>query len=95
MTVLYTLIIHTCTQLNSIYITVCIMDLDENPDYGHHERLVDLFSLFQKNKTPLKVCAPMVRYSSLPFRHLVKIYKCDLTYTHMILADCFSKVSPR
>ena len=41
---------------------------------------------------PLKICAPMVRYSSLPFRHLVKLYGCDLTFTHMILSDCFSKV---
>ena len=51
-----------------------------------------LFDESTKRGIPLKVCAPMVRYSSLPFRHLVKLYKCDLTFTHMMLADCFSKV---
>lgn len=55
---------------------------------------IDIHRLFKEknsNGSPLKICAPMVRYSSLPFRHLVKLYKCDLTYTHMMLADCFSK----
>ena len=57
-----------------------------------HSVVSKLFSDSVNNGTTLKVCAPMVRYSSLPFRHLVKLYKCDLTFTHMMLSDCFSKV---
>uniref|UniRef100_A0A914EBS6 tRNA-dihydrouridine synthase n=1 Tax=Acrobeloides nanus TaxID=290746 RepID=A0A914EBS6_9BILA len=38
---------------------------------------------------PIFICAPMVRYSKLPFRKLVKQYGCDLTYTPMIYASCF------
>ncbi|KAJ3260639.1 tRNA-dihydrouridine(20a/20b) synthase [NAD(P)+]-like protein [Boothiomyces macroporosus] len=37
----------------------------------------------------LKICAPMVRYSKLPFRQLVRDYNVDLCYTPMILADVF------
>lgn len=62
---------------------------------NHHKdsfhAISKLFDESTKRGIPLKVCAPMVRYSSLPFRHLVKLYKCDLTFTHMMLADCFSK----
>ena len=67
---------------------------DRDVDSMERKR-IDIHRLFKEknsNGSPLKICAPMVRYSSLPFRHLVKLYKCDLTYTHMMLADCFSKV---
>jgi len=37
----------------------------------------------------VKICAPMVRYSKLPFRLLVRDYGCDLAYSPMILADSF------
>ncbi|XP_004676987.1 PREDICTED: tRNA-dihydrouridine(20a/20b) synthase [NAD(P)+]-like [Condylura cristata] len=37
----------------------------------------------------LKVCAPMVRYSKLAFRTLVRKYNCDLCYTPMIVAADF------
>lgn len=37
----------------------------------------------------LAVSAPMVRYSKLPFRLLVKKYSVDLAYTPMIMADSF------
>ncbi|KAJ8955652.1 hypothetical protein NQ314_006861 [Rhamnusium bicolor] len=47
--------------------------------------ILDLF----KDKDLVKVCAPMVRYSKLQFRNLVKIYNCDLSFTPMILADSF------
>lgn len=36
-----------------------------------------------------KVCAPMVRYSKLQFRTLVRQYDCDICFTPMILADSF------
>ena len=35
------------------------------------------------------VCAPMVRYSKLPFRLLIREYGVDVTYTPMILAHEF------
>ncbi|GLH10936.1 tRNA-dihydrouridine synthase [Gryllus bimaculatus] len=37
----------------------------------------------------VKVCAPMVRYSKLPFRTLVRKYNCDICFTPMIIADSF------
>lgn len=37
----------------------------------------------------VKICAPMVRYSKLPFRLLVRKYNCDLAFSPMILADSF------
>ncbi|KAH0560163.1 tRNA-dihydrouridine(20a/20b) synthase [NAD(P)+]-like [Cotesia glomerata] len=38
-----------------------------------------------------KVCAPMVRYSKLAFRTLVRRYNCDVCFTPMIVADSFVK----
>ena len=38
---------------------------------------------------PAKICAPMVRYSKLGFRTLVRKYGCDIAYTPMIVADSF------
>ncbi|KAJ1565383.1 hypothetical protein HK096_003110, partial [Nowakowskiella sp. JEL0078] len=37
----------------------------------------------------MRICAPMVRYSKLPFRELIRGYGVDLAYTPMILADVF------
>ncbi|KAG2459958.1 DUS4L synthase, partial [Polypterus senegalus] len=37
----------------------------------------------------LKICAPMVRYSKLAFRMLVRKYDCDLCFTPMIIAADF------
>ncbi|XP_039210414.1 tRNA-dihydrouridine(20a/20b) synthase [NAD(P)+]-like isoform X1 [Crotalus tigris] len=45
----------------------------------------DLFHL----EHVVKICAPMVRYSKLPFRTLVRKYNCDLCYTPMIVAADF------
>ncbi|KAH8114851.1 FMN-linked oxidoreductase [Phellopilus nigrolimitatus] len=39
----------------------------------------------------INVAAPMVRYSKLPFRHLVSLYDCHITHTPMILAAEFSR----
>lgn len=46
--------------------------------------------LFGTNKV-VKICAPMVRYSKLAFRTLVRKYDCDLCYTPMIVAADFVK----
>ncbi|XP_043407552.1 tRNA-dihydrouridine(20a/20b) synthase [NAD(P)+]-like isoform X3 [Chelonia mydas] len=46
---------------------------------------VDLFH----SRHFVKICAPMVRYSKLAFRTLVRKYNCDLCYTPMIIAADF------
>ncbi|CAA9994354.1 unnamed protein product [Nesidiocoris tenuis] len=48
----------------------------------------DILQLFERKKV-LNVCAPMVRYSKLEFRTLIRKYNCDLCYTPMIMADSF------
>ncbi|XP_030072618.1 B-cell receptor-associated protein 29-like, partial [Microcaecilia unicolor] len=53
----------------------------------HLENLMDLFH----SGHTLKICAPMVRYSKLAFRTLVRKYSCDLCYTPMIVAADFVK----
>ncbi|XP_011267270.1 tRNA-dihydrouridine(20a/20b) synthase [NAD(P)+]-like [Camponotus floridanus] len=42
-----------------------------------------------KEPRMIKICAPMVRYSKLQFRTLVRRYGCDICFTPMILADSF------
>lgn len=39
----------------------------------------------------LKISAPMVRYSKLPFREILRDFGVDVCYTPMILADCFHR----
>ncbi|KAJ2946998.1 hypothetical protein O0L34_g16342 [Tuta absoluta] len=51
--------------------------------------IVELFSDAKINQKYLKVCAPMVRYSKVHFRTLVKNYGVNLCFTPMILADSF------
>ncbi|KAM3875251.1 tRNA-dihydrouridine(20a/20b) synthase [NAD(P)+]-like [Diretmus argenteus] len=46
--------------------------------------------LFEKGKV-LKICAPMVRYSKLAFRSLVRKYDCDICFTPMIVAADFMR----
>ncbi|CDH59923.1 trna-dihydrouridine(20a 20b) synthase [Lichtheimia corymbifera JMRC:FSU:9682] len=41
------------------------------------------------SKERVNICAPMVRYSKLPFRALLRKYNVDICYTPMILADVF------
>ncbi|KAJ1549612.1 tRNA-dihydrouridine(20a/20b) synthase [NAD(P)+]-like protein [Cladochytrium tenue] len=51
-----------------------------------------VLALFQERKEKggyLRICAPMVRYSKVAFRDLVRLYDCDVAYTPMILADVF------
>ncbi|CAI2181408.1 6938_t:CDS:2 [Funneliformis geosporum] len=52
--------------------------------------VLEVFNINNSNpKKYINVCAPMVRYSKLPFRELVRGYNVDLTYTPMILAKEF------
>ncbi|XP_066995039.1 tRNA-dihydrouridine(20a/20b) synthase [NAD(P)+]-like [Anabrus simplex] len=50
----------------------------------------DILDLFDSGRM-VTVCAPMVRYSKLPFRSLVRRYECNLCFTPMILAESFIK----
>ncbi|XP_063011566.1 tRNA-dihydrouridine(20a/20b) synthase [NAD(P)+]-like isoform X2 [Melospiza melodia melodia] len=51
-------------------------------------QLKDPMDLFHSGQV-VKICAPMVRYSKLAFRTLVRKYSCDLCYTPMIVAADF------
>ncbi|XP_061874852.1 tRNA-dihydrouridine(20a/20b) synthase [NAD(P)+]-like isoform X2 [Colius striatus] len=51
-------------------------------------QLKDPMDLFHSGQV-VKICAPMVRYSKLSFRTLVRKYGCDLCYTPMIIAADF------
>ncbi|KAK6617546.1 hypothetical protein RUM44_005134 [Polyplax serrata] len=51
---------------------------------------MSITELFSQEKM-VKICAPMVRYSKLEFRNLVRKYGCDLCFTPMIMADSFIK----
>nr|XP_021201008.2 tRNA-dihydrouridine(20a/20b) synthase [NAD(P)+]-like [Helicoverpa armigera] len=55
--------------------------------------VVDLFDEARGNRSYVKVCAPMVRYSKVQFRTLVKNYGVDLCFSPMILADSFCQNS--
>lgn len=51
---------------------------------------INVMDLFNEGEL-VKICAPMVRYSKLQFRSLVRAYECDLCFSSMILADSFHK----
>ncbi|GAA28153.2 tRNA-dihydrouridine synthase 4-like [Clonorchis sinensis] len=51
---------------------------------------MDIFETYRKSDTPFVcVAAPMVRFSKLPFRLLVREYGVDVAYTPMVMADSF------
>ncbi|KAM3413515.1 hypothetical protein BST61_g11504 [Cercospora zeina] len=52
-------------------------------------RVLDLFAKAKQDARPLHVSAPMVRYSKLPFRMLVREYDADIIFTPMMLAHEF------
>ncbi|XP_033119681.1 uncharacterized protein LOC117119013 [Anneissia japonica] len=57
--------------------------------YDNTKRKISVVKdLFQSDKV-VKMCAPMVRYSKLAFRTLVRRYDCDLAYTPMIVSNSF------
>ena len=49
---------------------------------------IDVAELLQR-KEPVYMCAPMVRYSKLPFRKLVRKYGCQIAHTPMIMSESF------
>ncbi len=52
--------------------------------------ILEQFEKCNKENTFLKIQAPMVRYSKLPFRLLCLKYSTDIVYTPMILCNSFS-----
>lgn len=53
------------------------------------DKPINIIKRCQKEGRPVFVAGPMVRYSKLPFRQLVRDYKCDIVYSPMILAREF------
>lgn len=53
-----------------------------------YRKRVDVVEMLNSGKL-IKICAPMVRYSKLPFRLTVRDYGADICYTPMIMADSF------
>lgn len=51
----------------------------------------DLLDIAKKEGRPLHFSAPMVRYSRLPFRMLIREYGVDIACTPMVMADCFTQ----
>ncbi|XP_037836089.1 B-cell receptor-associated protein 29 isoform X2 [Kryptolebias marmoratus] len=49
-----------------------------------------IMDVFERGKV-VKICAPMVRYSKLAFRTLVRKYSCDVCFTPMIIAADFMR----
>ncbi|KAH8866767.1 tRNA-dihydrouridine(20a/20b) synthase [NAD(P)+]-like [Schistosoma japonicum] len=53
-------------------------------------KLMDIFSCYRKDDLPfVRISAPMVRYTKLPFRLLLRQHSVDLVHTPMILANSF------
>ncbi|KYQ92346.1 tRNA-dihydrouridine synthase 4-like protein [Tieghemostelium lacteum] len=78
--------------------------VDQNGEYTSNDTLVKLYNLRdQRPKQTLmerihsgefmKIQAPMVRFSRLPFRLLCSLWGCDITYTPMIMAYEFNRSS--
>uniref|UniRef100_A0A8C6S8Z4 tRNA-dihydrouridine synthase n=1 Tax=Neogobius melanostomus TaxID=47308 RepID=A0A8C6S8Z4_9GOBI len=55
--------------------------------YSTNKNVMDMF----ETGNVLKICAPMVRYSKLAFRSLVRKYGCDICFTPMIVAADFMR----
>lgn len=70
-----------------------INGIDNNPmsmkKRREEDRPINIIRRCQKENRPVFIAGPMVRYSKLPFRQLVREYKCDIVYTPMILAREF------
>ena len=67
---------------------------DQSPiDHVANPRLsfsvAQLMEEFAAREECVKISAPMVRYSKLAFRRLVRKYGVDLCFTPMIVADAF------
>ncbi|KZF19777.1 tRNA-dihydrouridine synthase [Xylona heveae TC161] len=62
-----------------------------DPGLGPRMHPLKVFDLAKSENRPVHISAPMVRYSKLPFRALVRDYGVDICYTPMILAKEFNR----
>lgn len=53
------------------------------------DKPINIIRKCQQENRPVFIAGPMVRYSKLPFRKLVRDYNCDIVYSPMILAREF------
>ncbi|EGD80919.1 DUS4L protein [Salpingoeca rosetta] len=59
---------------------------------GRDRERVDIGALFRDRASQgdfVRICAPMVRYSQLAFRHVVRRHGVDVAFTPMIVSDSF------
>ena len=69
----------------SAYVAYQMIAGQDDCNFVTKTNIVDML----KEEKITRICAPMVRYSRLPFRLLVRKYKSDLAYTPMIVANSF------
>ncbi|XP_031794618.1 tRNA-dihydrouridine(20a/20b) synthase [NAD(P)+]-like isoform X1 [Sarcophilus harrisii] len=72
----------------NFFLKLVFMSSDYTKTVQCQERIRDPLEMFHSGHL-VKICAPMVRYSKLAFRTLVRKYNCDLCYTPMIVAADF------
>lgn len=53
--------------------------------------MTDIAALLRDSERPIRIVAPMVRYSKLPFRLLCLRWGADVVYTPMIIAESFNR----
>ena len=51
---------------------------------------MEFFDNLKDKNGVVKICAPMVRYSKLPFRLLVREFGCDLAFSPMIMSESYA-----
>ncbi|RMX45909.1 hypothetical protein pdam_00011025, partial [Pocillopora damicornis] len=79
-----------CLSRIACRVSFIMADGDEESEEDGEVSFKKPLELFEQKKI-VRICAPMVRYSKLPFRTLVRRYGCDLAYTPMIVSDSFVK----
>lgn len=58
---------------------------------NERKSILDIFDAARTAGASVRFAAPMVRYSKLPFRLLVRRHGVDVAYTPMIMADSFHR----
>lgn len=69
--------------------SVCEPSLAQIKPRNPEDKPTAIIKRCQEEGRPVFIAGPMVRYSKLPFRKLVRDYNCDIVYSPMILAREF------